>query len=430
MRVMFYVWSVVLALLAAPGSAFAQAAPPPAQMVPGKLMFSGPEEALYQERFRKLFAGGPGALGETYDPLEPVPGAANWTPLPLAVPAERTISPGALKAATEYAAANNSDSFIVWRRGKVETEVYFGGHAKTSSIITRSLAKPITAVAVGRAIMLGKIKSLDQPVADFVKEWKRDPRRSKILVRHLLDMRTGFLPQANATDPADILNRAYLHPRHDEIIVKEYPVVDEPGTRYEYNNATSEMVAVLIERATGRRYAEFIGAEIWQKIGALGGQVWINRPGGMAHSGCCMLVPAESMLRLALLLLRDGTWEGQRLLPDGYVTQMTTPTAENPHAGMGVYVAGRYTQRRGAANPDRGAPKTLHSAPYLASDLYLFDGNANQVVYIVPSEDLIVLRTGVNPPKTKDQEWDNAALPNIILQGIVAAKGTSVPQAP
>jgi CubicO group peptidase (beta-lactamase class C family) len=398
------------------------------QVYMGKLMFSDAEEKVYLERFRntdRLVSANP---AEAYDPTEVVPGAKDWRPL--AVATDRTISDEALKKATDYAGANNSDSFIVWRNGKIEAETYFGSHKRDSFIVSRSLAKPITAVAVGRAIALGHIKSLDQPVADFVTEWKGDARRSKILVRHLLDMRTGFLPQANAPDPMDILNRAYQHPRHDEIIIKEYPVVDEPGTRYEYNNATSEMVAILIERATKRRYAEFVGNEVWAKIGAMGGKVWVNREGGMAHSGCCMMIPAESMLRLGILVLQDGVWDGQRLLPEGYVKQMSTGTKENPWVGMGVYVAGKYTERRGAANPDRPTPKTLHSEPYQAADLVLFDGNANQVVYIVPSEKLVILRTGGNPPKTKEKEWDNSYLPNTILRGIVKAKGTSVPQAP
>jgi CubicO group peptidase (beta-lactamase class C family) len=421
-----------LALTAA-APALAQAAgstlPPKAEtFVPGKLMFSPADEALYLERFNKQAAGQRNTAGEAYDPQEPVPGAKDWTPLPAAAPSERTISDTALKAATDYAAVANSDAFIVWRKGKIEAEAYFGGNSREGAIISRSLAKPVTAVAVGRAIMLGKIASLDQPVADFVPEWKGDARRAKILVRHLLDMRTGFLPQAFAPDPADILNRAYLHPRHDEIIVKEYPVIDEPGSRYEYNNATSEMVAVLIERATGRRYAEFMATEIWQKLGALGGTVWVNRAGGMAHSGCCLMIPAESILRLGILVLQDGIWNGQRLLPEGYVKEMLTPTRENPYYGLGVYVAGRYTERRGAANPERKVPGTLHSEPYAAADLVLFDGNANQVVYIVPSQQLVVLRTGNSPPRSKEKEWDNAYLPNVLIRGIVKDKGNSVPQ--
>ena len=70
------------------------------------------------------------------------------------------------------------------------------------------------------------------------------------------------MSQAVATTAEDILNRAYLHPRHEQVILQEYPLVDEPGTRYEYNNATSEIVALLLERATGRRYAEFVGNEV------------------------------------------------------------------------------------------------------------------------------------------------------------------------
>jgi len=421
------------AVALAPQLALAQARgstlPPKADIyVPGKLMFSAEDEALYMKRFNQQQAGQRNTAAESYDPQEAVPGAKDWKPLPAAAPKDRTISDEALKAATDYAAANNSDAFIVWRKGKVEAEAYFGGNTREGSIISKSLAKPVTAAAVGRAIMLGKIKSLDQPVAEIITEWKTDPRRSKILVRHLLDMRSGFLPQALALEAADILNRAYLHPRHDEIIVKEYPVVDEPGTRYEYNNATSEMVAVLIERATGRRYAEFVGTEIWQKIGALGGTVWVNRPGGMAHSGCCMMVPAENFLRLAMLTLQDGVWDGARLMPEGYVAQLKMPTKENPHTGAGVYVAGRYIERRGAANPDRKVPSTLHSEPYLAEDLYMFDGNSNQIVYIVPSQQLIVLRTGNNPPKTKEKEWDNAYLPNVLMRGIVKDKGVSTPQ--
>jgi len=409
-----------------PGSTLPGAAE---RTVMGKLMFSDAEEALYLKRFNGLSDRARGLGAETYDILEKIPGAPDWKPLPAAEPAERTISPEALASAAAYAAANKSSAFIVWRKGKVEAEQYFGGNTRETPIISMSLAKPVTAVAVGRAIALGKIKSLDQPIADFVPEWKGDARKERILVRHVLDMRTGFLPQAAAPEPGDILNRSYLHPRHDEIIVKEYPVVDEPGSRYEYNNATSEMVAILIERATGRRYAEFVSKEVWQPLGAMGGTVWLDREGGTAHSGCCMMVPPENFLRLAMLVLQDGQWDGKQLLPTDYVAAMKTATKENPWYGLGVYVAGTYTERRGAANPERKGLGTLHSEPYLAGDLVLFDGNASQVVYIVPSEELIILRTGSAPPRAEGKEWDNTVLPNTLLRGIVKAKGTAVPQA-
>ena len=389
------------------------------------------DEALYLRRFEQLAAAARAGSGlETYDPLESVAGAARVMPLPHARADRVGVASEALQAADDYAARNNSAALLVLRAGKLQLARYYRGHQPAQTFPSRSLAKPMTAVAIGRAIALGKIRSLDQPVADFVSEWRGDPRRARIRVRHLLDMRSGFLPQAAATRADDILNRAYLHPRHEEIILRDYPVVDEPGTRFEYNNATAEMVAIVIERATGRRYAEFLSTEVLKPLGAAGGDIWINRPGGMAHSGCCLMLPAETWLRLALLIMQDGRWQGRRLLPVGYVGQMRQATAENPYYGLGLYVAGTYTDRRGFANPEREpvARRVWHSEPYLARDLILFDGNANQVVYIVPSEQLIILRVGEAPPRAAVGEWDNSFLPNTIMRGIKRRSGSEPPQ--
>jgi CubicO group peptidase (beta-lactamase class C family) len=173
-------------------------------------------------------------------------------------------------------------------------------------------------------------------------------------------------------------------------------------------------------------YQDWVSEQVLKPLGALGGTIWLNRPGGVAHSGCCVLLPAETFLRLAILLLQDGVWEGARLLPEAYVAAMRTATAENPWAGMGVYVAGQYVQRRGAAHPEIEVGKTLHSEPYLAEDLFLFDGNSNQTVHIVPSEQLIVLRLGKRPPK--EPEWDNAYLPNTLMRGIIREPGEQAPR--
>ncbi len=393
--------------------------------------YTAEDEAIYLKRFEQLKTAFTTGLGlEIYDPLEVVPGALRHRPLPVTTARQRTLSAAALDEARAYAERNNSIALIVWRKGRVEAASYFKGYDADKTFASRSLAKPMTSVAVGRAIALGKIRSLEQPVADFITEWRADPRRSKILVRHLLDMRSGFLPQANATTAEDILNRSYLHPRHERVIIDEYPVVDEPGSRYEYNNATSELVSVLIERATGQRYGQFISEQVIKPLGAAGGEIWVNRPGGVAHSGCCLMVPAETWVRLGMLLMKDGVWEGRRLLPEGYVRAMTTGSTQNPYYGLGVYVSGPYIPRRGFAHPDRVPDnlKVLHSEPYLASDLFLFDGNSNQVVYVIPSQELVILRVGDAPPRKGGAEWDNSFLPNLLMRGIERDRGVSSPQ--
>ena len=387
--------------------------------------YSAADEALYMARFNRLAEGGSGGAGlGAYDTLEPVAGSAD--PAPLKTSDAPAITPEALNAAREYVATRNSSALIIWRGGEIQAETYFGDNSQESALVSKSLAKPVTALIVGRAIADGHIESLDQPAADFITEWQDDPQRSKILIRHLLDMRSGLLRQGFALDPKSILNRAYLHPRHDEVIINDYPVTHEPGTRYEYSNATSELIAPLIERATGKRYGEYVSEALLEPLGASGGSVWVNRLGGTAHSGCCMLLPARSWLRMGVLLLQDGVWEGKRLLPEGYVKEMRTGTQQNPHYGLGVWLAGPYLERRGFAHPSVPFGKVLHKERYLDKDIFLFDGNGNQVVYGVPSMDMVILRMGGRPPE--EAEWDNSILPNMLIRDLVQNAGETMPE--
>ncbi|MEE4205497.1 MAG: serine hydrolase [Erythrobacter sp.] len=387
--------------------------------------YSKEDEALYMARFNQLLeAARTGAGLGSYDPLEPVAGAQGAAPLPVAQ--ATSFSGEALAEAEAYAGDRNSNAFLVVKGGVVEHARYFGETTRETPIVSRSLAKPVTALLVGRAIRQGHIESLDQSVSDFITEWQGDPAREKILVRHLLDMRTGLLPQGFSTSPEDILNRAYLHPRHDEVIINDYPVTHEAGTRYEYSNANAELVAPLIERATGMRYGDYLTKALLEPIGAMGGEIWVNREGGTAHSGCCLLLPAESWVRMAMLVMADGVWEGERLLPEGYAQAMRTATPENPHYGMGVWVAGPYVEQRGFAHPSVPYGKVAHGEPYLDRDLVLFDGNANQVVYMIPSQDMIVLRTGDAPPK--EAPWDNTVLPNLLIRDAASLAGEPLPE--
>lgn len=384
----------------------AAAAPPPST--------ADQDQAVYMRRFSEYGAG----PRETYDDtMEPVPGAAPANPLPQAV--RPRLSAATLARTRDYALANRSKALLIWLDGTVQQAVYGPGTHATTLINAKSMAKPLGALAVGRAIRLGAIRSLDQPAADFLPEWRGTPKAA-ITVRMLLNMTSGLLEQGQSSDPSNIWSRAYLHPRHDRILINEYPLTAKPGTRFQYANGSAELVAAVIERATRRRYAEFVSAELLKPLGASGGEVWLDRPGGLAHSGCCILLPAETWLRLGLLLLDDGVWRGRRLLPEGYVAAMKTPTPSNPRYGLGVWVPGDYVLRRGFGRPDQtGGAQVLHGEPYLAKDLFLFDGNADQVLYMVPSRRLAILRMGDAPPKSP--EWDNAVLPNTVLRDLDGA---------
>jgi CubicO group peptidase (beta-lactamase class C family) len=370
---------------------------------------SSEDEAIYKARW-EAFLKAPGQV--SFTPLEPVVGAA---PRRLPVRAKPAIRVDALDDAAAYAGANRSSALIVWRKGRIELARYYGDTTADSLLVSKSMAKPLTAVAVGRAIRLGMIRSLDQPIADFIPAWRGTPKEA-ILVRHLLDQRSGLLEQGFSPDPDHPLNRAYLDTDHGRYIVNFYPLIDTPGARYGYANVPSELVAVVIEQASGMRYGEFIGRHVLAPIGAKGGMVWVSRRGGLAHSGCCIHLPAESWLRLGLLLLDDGRAHGRRLLPQGYVAEMRKGTPQNPHFGLGIWIGSPWQPRRGFGSPGRPGPQVLHSEPYLDPDLFLFDGNSNQTLYLSPKYDLAILRMGETPPASP--EWDNARLPNLIMRAI------------
>lgn len=372
-------------------------------------------DAVYYQRLSALMdRSGAGGLSR-YDPLKAVPGSPNPIALPRRSADETIIPRAALERAANYAANNNSSAFMVWHDGAIEFERYFGEHTPGRKIVSRSLSKPLATIAVGRAIEQGYVESLDQPAADFIQEW-RDSDKSKITIRHLLGMMSGIAPRQNTEDGDNVWNKAYLHPFHDEIIINEMPLTHEPGSRYEYGNANADLIAPILERATGVSFENWLSEQVLGPLQAVGGEIWMNRSGGTPHSGCCALLPTETFLKLAVLMIKDGVWDGTRLLPEGFVSEMTKTTPQNPHAGLGVYVGTPYVERRGASNPEVLFGRTYHSEPYIADDLYLFDGNSNQVVYIVPSKNLIVLRTGGRPPR--EPEWDNSFLANTILRAL------------
>ena len=374
--------------------------------------FSVEEEAIYEERYAELVkAFSTGQETAKYDTEIQFGQSLIETPLPRGD--SNSLSSEIISSLMGYAEEQNSDSFVIVENGHVVAERYFGEISRDSLINAKSLAKPLGVIAIGRAIKLGYIESLDQPISDFIVEWQGTDKET-IKIRHILDMRSGFIPQKYTKETETILNRAYLHPRHDEVIIHHYPTAYPPGVRYDYSNANSELVAVIIKRATSQAYADWLADQVLAPIGARGGNIWMNRFGGTAHSGCCIGLPSEAYIKLGLLVLQRGKWGDEEVVNSEFIDEMLTPTPQNIYAGMGVYLGKNYIKERGASNPDgkSGFAGTLHSEPYIDKDIALFDGNGNQVVYIMPSRDLIIMRLGSKP--RSGVPWDNALIPNVV----------------
>ena len=378
----------------------------------------------YMDRYFRMAvsqARGMSQQADWYEPIDPVPGASD-TPLPKA--AARTVAPSTLDAARTYAARNQSEGLLVWHDGALQEATYWQGFDRQKLIASKSMAKMIVGMVIGRAVAQGHIRSIDQPVSDFVTEWKGTPKEGPT-IRQFLQNSSGISRFSyNDFKPWSQTMREYLSADHERILIDETTRDYTPGTEYDYSMITSDVLAIVIERATKQRYADYVGKHLLTPIGAQGGAVYINRPGGLAHSGCCMMLPAESFVRLGILLIDDGVANGQRILPEGWVKATITPSPANRHWGLHMWIGDPHIERR-RFFPERSQPLgTLHSEPYVARDVFLFDGSGNQVMWMSPSLRLVILRFGPTPKaKTgKAAEWDNSVIPNTIMRGVVVPK--------
>jgi CubicO group peptidase (beta-lactamase class C family) len=301
----------------------------------------------YMDRYFRMAvsqARGLSQQAEWYDPVDVVPGVPDQS-LPVAAADERTIDAEAWKKASEYAASKSSFGLLMWQGGALQHAEYWQGFDRERLIASKSMAKMIVGLVIGRAIEQGHIQSLDQPMSDFITEWKGTPKEGPT-IRHFLQNSSGISRfKYDNFAPWSQTMREYLGEYHERILIDETEYQYEPGTEYDYSMITSDALAIIVERATGQRYADYVGNHLLKPIGAQGGTVYINRPGGLAHSGCCMMLPAESFVRLGILMMQNGQWEGEQLLPATWISETITPSPANPKWGLHMWIGQPYQER-------------------------------------------------------------------------------------
>jgi CubicO group peptidase (beta-lactamase class C family) len=371
-----------------------------------------------------------------YQPTETISGAHAGS-FDVAEVTRRSISPGALEAAREYAERNRTESLLIWHRGALQLAEYWMDLEPGDVVNSRSMHKMVGGLLIARAIADGHINSVGDSVAKYIPAW-RGTDKEVITIRNILQMSGGFRWfSIRDKPPFGLSSRRYLDPHWDDVLLSEIPMSFEPGAEYDYSDTTADVMPHIIQGATGMRYTEYLSDALIKPLEAQGGFIWVNREGGMPHGGCCLMLPPETWLRFGLFLLNGGQWNGYQLLPEGWMSEMLTPSPNKEHFGFMIWLGQPHIERRLYHRPESPInqvpnPGIYNGEPFLAKDLFMFDGAEGRMVYIVPSEDLVIVRTGFRPPSDQP-EWDNSFLPNTILRGIIPEVGnelvneTSVP---
>lgn len=358
---------------------------------------------------RMLTGPGMGVVTETAknSPQEAVPGTERDD---IAVAPADTIDPTALAAAEAYASQTHSVALLVYHRGALRYEKYWPGFDRDTVTDPFSAHKTVMGLLVGAAVADGYIGSIDEPAAKYLTEWAADDRRA-ITIRQLLQMSSGLeTPRFGTWTGLSVTLGSQL-----ERTVLALPLVKPPGTDFQYSNASSQLVGIILERATGRRYAQYLSERLWSRLGAPTAHVWLDREGGLARTFCCLYTTARAWLRVGRLILERGRVSDDQVVPAEWIREMTTPAPTNPNYGLQIWLGSPPGQQR---RYNDKTVKAFHSEPFVAADMIYIDGFGGQRVYIVPSRELIIVRTG-----EALMDYDDARIPNAILRGLRSEGG-------
>lgn len=336
-----------------------------------------------------------------YQPQAPVPGQTGAASL---VTAPQSLLPEtALQAVAHYAQERNSTGLIVMHRGAIVLEEYWQGHNAASAFNAMSMSKTIVGLLVGVAIAEGAITSLADPVAQYITEWRQDDR-AEITLRDLLYMQSGLRNERRTDTPFSDLVQMYLGSDVTQVALG-VPTQGPPGQAFDYNNVNSQMLALVLERATGIPYPEYLATRLWQPLRAADATIWLDRPQGTAKTFCCLFATARDWVRVGQLLLHQGRVGATQVVPARWITQMLTPSPLESTFGAHIWVKARTPAY---PNVDQAATE-----PFLAADTVYLDGRDLQRVYIIPSRELVIVRMGEWP-----DTWDDAVIPNTLVQAI------------
>ena len=276
-----------------------------------------------------------------------------------------------------YGQGSRTVGLLVVRDGTVVAERYAEGFGPATANRTWSVAKSISGTLIGIAVRK-QLLAADAPAK--VPEWQRsyiDPRQ-RITLDNLLRMGSG-LHSDTAGNRTDALYTGATTVTQE---VTSWPLDVAPGTRFRYAN-NDILLAIRSLRAAlndDARYHAFPRAELFDKIGMTHTVAETDWQGNFILSSQVWST-ARDLARFGLLWLNDGVWNGERILPEGWVKYMTTPSGPQPESGPG------YGATLWLFGPKQGLPEGSYAA----------QGNRGQYIMVIPAKRLVIVRRGEDP---------------------------------
>lgn len=323
----------------------------------------------------------------------------------------KQVNSEAMKKALEQAFSEpgpdtqrNTQAIVVVLGDQIIAEKYAPGFTRETPFLGWSMAKSVTNMLAG---VLVKTQGLDIHAPALVDAWKSpgDPR-GNITLDMMLRMSTGLEFEETYAPFKDATTMLYASRSMADFAAGKLLGFD-PDTHWSYAGGTTNLIAKMITDRVGGTLASFYQFSregLFDKIQAYSAVMEPDASGSFVGSSY-MFATARDWARFGLFLKNDGVWDHQRILPEGWVAYSTQPTAQAP---MGQYGA-QFWLNAG----DKGNPQN-RKFPSLPRDLYYCGGFNGQIVAVIPSRDVVVVRLGV----THDDSWDHEAFIGQVLNAI------------
>lgn len=291
-------------------------------------------------------------------------------------------------------------SMLVAYRGKLVLEEYFFGFDRQRPHDTRSAGKTFASVMLGAVMRNGAPISPDTHVYDLFGGVERfanpDPRKSQITLAHLMTHTSGLACNDNDNDSPG--NEGTMQSQQQEPDWWKYtlnlPMAHDPGNRYAYCSANTNLVGGALTSATRTWLPELFDRTIARPL-QFGRYHWNLMPTGEGYQGGGAFLLPRDLLKVGQLYLNGGVWHGHRVVDSSWVTQSTTPRVHVSPATTGLSAEDFPNFYGEGDDAYTWHPSQLKTANQ-TYDTYAASGNGGQILLVVPKLDLVVVFTGGN----------------------------------
>jgi CubicO group peptidase (beta-lactamase class C family) len=314
--------------------------------------------------------------------------------------ADDTLDHAALRAASDWAFDRESPeqvtvSLLVVHDGEIVLERYAPGFDMATRTRTWSTAKSIAVTLVGMLVDEERL-ALDEPLGfEWLPEVPSDSRdpRDGITLRHVLNMSSGLYPVDDLEmEYATGSGLAYWAGASSVAGARNRGLIREPGTFWDYENYDTLLAVYAMKRALGdpQAYLEFPRKALLDRIGMRNTMLSVDRFGDFVLSSQ-VYTNARDLARFGLLYLKGGVWDGERLLSEEWIEFVRTPAPATRETGNDY--GGHWWL---VPDDRRDVPK----------DAYSTAGNRGQYVIVAPSDDLVIVRRGLDYGEQGFDQWD------------------------